>query len=207
MFVACGRRHVGFPAGQIDYLWRRLMKLSILTKRRHATAIICSLSVLPLLASTVSADDVAAAPFTMAVLAGEAYGTRVISGKYEQAIDRLTRGVARATGRFAEQTNLCVAYTKIADLTGAATACEAAVATVKERESLARRRSKRSAVALAYRSDLAVALSNRGVLLAVQGAVDEARASFEAAVALDVRTSRIAAGNLDRLAVMSEPGA
>lgn len=207
MFIACGRSHVGFPAGQIDYLWRRLMRLLTSTKGRYATAIMCTLSFFPLLPPAVSADDIAAAPFTMAVLTNEAYGTRVISGKYEQVIDRLTRGGARATDGFAEQTNLCVAYTKITDLTGAIAACEAAIAAVKEREFLARRRSKHSAVALAYRSDLAIALSNHGVLLAVQGAVDEARATFEAAIALDARASGIAARNLDRLTLMSGPGA
>lgn len=183
------------------------MKLSNATKRLYATALLFGLLAMPLLPPAASADEAAAAPFTMAVLTDEAYGARVMSGKYEKAIERLTRGGARSNSRFAEQNNLCVAFAKTTDLTNALAACEAAVAKVKERERLANNRPKRSFTARAYRSDLAIALSNYGVLLAVQGAIDEARASFEAAIALDAEASSIAAQNLDRLVWMSGPGA
>jgi tetratricopeptide (TPR) repeat protein len=176
------------------------------TKRHYAKAIVCGLLVTPLLGATASADEDAAAPFTMTVLTDEAYGAHVKSGKYEHAIAKLKQMDGRAINRFAEQNNLCVAYAKTTDLTNAVAACEAAIAEVKERETRASNRPKYSQVARAYRSDLAIALSNHGVLLAVQGAIDEARATFEAAMELKAGASRIASRNLDSLGKKNSSG-
>lgn len=117
-------------------------------------------------------------------------------------------GGRRSNYEFAEQTNLCVAYTKIRDVEKASTACDAAVAQMKEQEDRASRsRSERSAEVRAYRSDLAVALSNRGVLLAATGDAELARKDFRAAMALQTRVASIVEGNLQRLQQHGAPDA
>lgn len=139
-------------------------------------------------------------PFTMAVIIDGAHGTKVQVGNYEKAIDRITRGGSRTPRSFADQVNLCVAYAKTNDLQKANSACEAAIAEVRKQESrLARIRNERNQELRAYRSDLALALSNRGVLMAVAGDKERAKQAFLAAIDLQTKDSRIFENNLKRV--------
>jgi len=157
-----------------------------------------------LLAATVSTAALAKSaevrPFTMAVILDAAHGKKVTSGRYEQAIDRLTRQGTRGSTRFEDQVNLCVAYAKTSEIDKASTACDAAIARVKQRgERALRHRSDRSLAARAYKADLALALSNRGVLKAATGDSELARKDFLDAMELQTDLTPIIENNLERL--------
>ena len=144
------------------------------------------------------AEDAPTTPFTMTVFSDQAYGKKVVSGKYGQVIKKITAGGHRARDKFASNNNLCVAYAKNRDIDKAVVACDAAIAQIRKRE---HRISKipRSAEALVYRSNLAVALSNRGVLRAVSGDIELAEADFRAAINLQTDQASIFESNLVRL--------
>lgn len=154
----------------------------------------------------VTAEETAAAAYTMAVIKNEAYGRQVTAGKYEHAIDKITRGGVRAKDRFADHVNLCVAYTKTKNIKSANRSCNAALAGLKKQEDRAMR-SKKSPLYGAYTRDLAVALSNRGVLFAVSGDRARAKESFAAALELQTSLSQIAKRNLERLEQSALPDA
>ncbi len=154
----------------------------------------------------VTAEETAAATYTMAVIKNEAYGRQVTAGKYDQAIEKITRGGVRAKDRFANHVNLCVAYTKTKDIESANLSCNAALAGLKKQEDRSTR-SKKSAVYGAYERDLALALSNRGVLFAVSGDTKRARESFAAAIELQTGLSHLAKNNLERLERSALPDA
>lgn len=176
------------------------MKKSIETKPQHKPAALAALIIATAISAPAFAHEPEVKPLTMAVIKNVAYGAKVNSGKYEQAIDRITRNGSRAPDSFAEQVNLCVAYTKIKEIEKASTACDAAIALAKARESrVAQMNSDRSPAVRASRSDLAVALSNRGVLLAATGDAELARKDFLTAINFRTDFSKTVAANLDRL--------
>lgn len=154
---------------------------------------------------TQAADNNAVTePFKMAVIIDEAYGRAVVSGKYEEAINKLTTVKRRARESFSDHVNLCVAYTKSSEIEKARIVCDAAVAHVRKQEAdVSRIKDHRSLEVLAYRANLSAALSNRGVLLAATGETALAREDFVAAMSFGTRYSRIAAANLDRLEELS----
>jgi len=157
-----------------------------------------------LIAATASMPALAhedrAVPFTMAVIIDSAHGSKVQVGNYEQAIERITRSGSRTPKSFADQVNLCVAYAKMNDIQKANSACEAAIAKVRKLDSrMARIRNARNQEVLAYRSDLALALSNRGVLMAVAGDKERAKQDFLAAIDLQTRNTWIYENNLKRV--------
>ena len=141
----------------------------------------------------------------MTVIINDAHGSKVQSGNYERAIDRITRHGRRVPDRYADQVNLCVAYTKTKEIQKASNVCEAAIASVKQRERLALNSPKTSSKARAYRTDLAIALSNRGVLRAATGDKDLAKQDFLTALELDTMLTSIVEGNLERLERDSTP--
>ena len=150
--------------------------------------------------SPASAHDSEETPFAMAVIKNDAFGSKVTSGKYEQAISRITRNGRRTPTSFAAQVNLCVAYVKTKSIDKAKSACDAAIAEAKEHESrVANFSRKRSPEALAYRTDLALALSNRGVLMAATGNYDVAERDFRTAIELETSLTAFVANNLERL--------
>ncbi|MDJ0792672.1 MAG: hypothetical protein QNI98_00405 [Woeseiaceae bacterium] len=167
------------------------------TKRYRRVLSAVALAILAPVATL--ADDQSAMPFQMGVVEDQAYGRSIQSGKYELAIGKLTRPGRFSRGAFPSQNNLCVAYVKTSNLEKAAAACNAAVNESKAREKRATKKSPRSTESRAYRSDLAVALSNRGVLRAVSGDASNARADFHAALELDTRYATFATNNLQRL--------
>lgn len=145
-----------------------------------------------LLASLVACAPLAAQEadpvYTMTVIVDTAHGGKIVAGKYQQAIERITSR-KRGADAYAEQTNLCVAYTKTGELDKAKTACEAALATVLDN------RSPRRSYPGSARGDgvdsyyLALALSNLGVLHAAEGSPDIARKTFQEALDLDTGLS------------------
>ncbi len=180
------------------------MKTSTDVKTTHAFAIACTL--LLGFSMPATAGETPAAAYTMAVIKDEAHGRRVTAGKYQQAIDRITRGGTRVTDRFADQVNLCVAYAKTRDIDNANASCNAALAGLKRQEAYATR-SKKSPLYGSYKRDLAMALSNRGVLFAVSGDTQRAKESFAAAIELQTSVSHIAENNLERLQQSALPEA
>lgn len=133
--------------------------------------------------------------FTMAVFEDQAYGKNVMSGKYDRAINRLS---TRQT-QFESQTNLCVALAKSKNLGAAMAACQSAIIALQRQEQNYERRVRHGSVSAdAFDSNLSIALSNQGVLLAIAGNYDEARENF--ATALELKQNVAAAQqNMRRL--------
>ena len=188
------------------------MKTSHRMKRKYASAALGVVAVSAVLTAPASAHDVSATdaqakPYTMTVIIDDAQGGKVQSGQYERAIDRLTRNGRHTPSRYADQVNLCVAYTKAKELQKAGDVCEAAIANAKQRERVVSKRARNSTAARANRADLAIALSNRGVLMAATGDKELAKQDFLAAIELDTKLTSIAESNLERLARESEPAA
>lgn len=176
------------------------MKKSFEMKTKYKYAVLGTLLITATLSAPVSAESALSSQFTMGVISNDAYGIAVKKGKYGQAIERITKSGKRLSGSFADQINLCVAYTKSYEIEKASAACDAAIAQVKKQESrVSRITSKRNPEVRAYRANLALALSNRGVLLAATGDAGRAEQDFYAAIALQTRLTSIIESNLERL--------
>jgi Flp pilus assembly protein TadD len=124
--------------------------------------------------------------YTMTAITNASYGERVTRGEYEYAIEKITAPDYNKKGSFESAVNLCVAYTKIGALESAQLNCDAAISKVRERMkgSSAFMLSQLPGYSSPER-DLAVALSNRGVLRAVSGDLELARQDFAEAVKLE----------------------
>ncbi len=151
-----------------------------------AFAVLACAGLVAMSGSATAADNKGA--YSMAVIIDAAEGKAVRKGKYDQAIARLTEEKRyRRNERFARSTNLCVAYTKTGELEKAEFACEQAVMLHADNSVDSER-------------NHALALSNRGVLRAVKGDVELARADFEAATEI-YRFVRFTKDNLARVAM------
>ncbi|MDJ0699386.1 MAG: hypothetical protein QNJ07_05975 [Woeseiaceae bacterium] len=160
------------------------MKHGVASQIRYAVLAFAGLVVM---SGSASAEDNKSA-YSMAVIIDAAEGRDVRKGKYEQAIAKLTEAKRNRTDdEFARSTNLCVAYTKTGELEKAEIACDQAVMLYADNRFEPER----------YR---ALALSNRGVLRAVKGDVELARADFEAATEI-YRLGRFTKDNLARVAM------
>ncbi len=138
----------------------------------------------PMLAASAQAHDVATAPvsssYQMAAIIDRARGNTVVAGDYGEAIEHLGR---KNIKRFEASTNLCVAYTMIGDLKKADSECAAALELSKSS---------------AARRDVAIALSNLGVVKAVSGDISGARQDFSRALEINIDL-RQASDNLELL--------
>lgn len=182
------------------------MKHSITAKIRHAPLVLGATLIASMLTVQAQADEQPDTPLTMIVLKDTAYGTSIALGNYQRAISKLTASVKGGRDKFATYNNLCVAYAKSKDLTSALEACDAALAVVKKRDISTKARNRGYDQRYAqYQADLAVALSNRGVLLAVDGKDAAAAQAFEDALNLDTRYSSNIEGNLSRLETKALP--
>lgn len=137
--------------------------------------------------------------YEMSVFSDAAYGTKILAGKYKQAIGKIS---SKTSSRYELQrkTNLCVAYTKSGAIELAESACEAAVVAarvIKAQKSSAMMRDASRETRDRY---VAIALSNRGVVNAVKGDLEMARKDFDAALELSSELSSVHA-NLERLEV------
>ncbi|MEJ2127602.1 MAG: hypothetical protein P8X81_02015 [Woeseiaceae bacterium] len=163
-----------------------------MSKRNHfngtgaGAKMLCGLSIA--LACAPAWSDSNNVKYTMTVLRDTAYGSKIMEQKYEQAIDKIKQRPGRYDA-FSKGTNLCVAYTKSGELDLAEEACEAAVAAARTAKLKQSRSAFSDPVNETRVRNLAVALSNRGVLRAVNGQSEEARDDFNAALALDTRLS------------------
>lgn len=137
-----------------------------------------------ILSTSVQAHELAAespaSRYKMAAVIDRARGNVVLAGNYEKAIEVLD---SKSGKRFASSTNLCVAYTMTGDLEKADIECDAAL-TLSEGS--------------AVRRDIAVALSNHGVVKAVRGDVKGAEQDFTRALEIDHKL-REASDNLQIL--------
>ncbi len=167
------------------------MKTSIRIALRNAAATAA------LLGAGVSHAD--APSFTMTVFEDAAHGSKVVAGRYDSAIERLTRAPVRFGNDVEGLTNLCVAYTKSGKLDKAVDACESAVTLLEasDRE-LPTKANARGYAQRQYATELAIALSNRGVLRVAQGQEELAAKDFEKAAELEAGVSAPAI-NLARL--------
>ncbi len=176
------------------------MKQSHWTTPKHAIAVASALLAIVTAPATATSAEIDETPYVMAVVSNDAHGRRVTSGRYEQAIQRITHGGQRTRAKFADQNNLCVAYAKTVEMEKAVAACDSAVEQVRKRAKRAMRSTDPfGARKQAFKNDLSMALSNRGVLRAVVGQTDLARQDFVAAIELQSRVSYVAEKNLDRL--------
>lgn len=138
-----------------------------------------------LMASPTFADQPEGA-YRMMVVSNKALGQVLLDGDYREALDKLAVLKDRPYG-FALSNNLCVAYVNIGKADRARAACERAV---RRSRSMPRR-------------DQAIALSNRGVVRALNGDIDGAMLDFRSAIRLrrDLDEPR---ENLSRLVSASE---
>ncbi len=152
-----------------------------------------------LLATTAVAHE-ESPKYTMTIIKNVSYSQKVARGDYDEAIEKLTARKYRGRETYASKTNLCVAYTKSGDLDNAQVACNAALDQIRARKD----RSLKVGflpeyTASGYRAYLALALSNRGVLHAVNGDEEQARSDFMEALELEAGLSapRINLARLD----------
>lgn len=169
------------------------MKDKFEMKSRRRSAALAALLFAGTISANADAHQPEVQPYAMAVISNAAYGAKVESGRYEQAIDRITRNGSRMPDRFSEQVNLCVAYTKTRNIAKAGAACDAAIAKATELPD-----SRQND------ADLALALSNRGVLMAVKGEHELAKRDFRGAIDLRTKLTSIATNNLERLGSKAE---
>ena len=121
-----------------------------------------------------------AAPFEMSVILDRAHGELVQKGEYRDAILQISHGDRRLP--FAANNNLCVAQTKLDDFEQAELSCDIAVQLAEFAVGHGQRQD------VDYVTELAIALSNRGVLRAMTGNPAEAERDFRRAVNLDPNT-------------------
>lgn len=122
--------------------------------------------------------------YTLNAISDTAQGEKILAGNYQEAIEKIDPDPRRARDRFFSATNLCVAHILSRDLDGAAPYCDSAIA---EYENAISVRPNGLALSIGKRAQqryLSIALSNRGVLHAMRGEEDRARADFEKAIGL-----------------------
>lgn len=139
-------------------------------------------------AKDTAADDSSKSRYQMAAVVDRARGTTVLAGNYERAIEVLS---GKSAKRFASSTNLCVAYTMTGELQKADIECGAALELSQGK---------------AAERDMAIALSNLGVLKAVSGDLSGAQEDFTRALEMN-RKIRQASDNLEILREAHASGA
>ena len=162
--------------------------------------VLCALSLAA--ACTPALSDTGKANYDMAFFTDSAQGSMILSGKYEMAIQKITTKVHRDDSLHVK-TNLCVAYTKAGDIEAAEAACEAAVTAAKNFRKVRRSGFAVETPAQARARFMAIALSNRGVLNAVKGDFEAARADFDAALTQQARVPSIRT-NLEKLDIVEK---
>ncbi|MFT6010303.1 MAG: tetratricopeptide (TPR) repeat protein [Candidatus Azotimanducaceae bacterium] len=150
-------------------------------RNKAKTAKSVSLIIITAMTAIFAANNVLAnedaLPLQMVVVVDQAKGKAVLKGHYENAVAYLTK---KDADYFAQSTNLCVAYTKLQEFDQATISCDKAV----ELGGLKAEKSNRSNQRTRNR-EFALALSNKGVLLAISGKTEGAAREFERAIALD----------------------
>ena len=137
--------------------------------------------------------------YVMTVYSDTRHGSAVLEGSPDDVISKLMRDHDDNPKYLADLISLCVAYTRTKQIDRAVEACDYAIAAADKEA----RRLERSSPFSGYRTreadtGRAIALTNRGVLHAVSGQSDQARAMFEQALGLKSREAS-AATNLSLL--------
>lgn len=144
----------------------------------------------------VAAPSVAGEQYRMSVISDSAYGVSILRGKYQKAIARLS--MVDISDELFDNINLCVALTKSGQLEEAIRICEAAVDAAHK---LTPTRSSGVLTGLEKQRRnryIAITLSNRGVVRALQGNIELARKDFLDALEAN-RYASDARANLARL--------
>ena len=169
-------------------------------KRRNAKRLAGSALVL---AAALASGNASAHPehpaYTVGVIIDAAKGRTILAEKYESAISKLQQKEVAGLEAFFVANNLCVAYLKSGRSEKAAATCDTAVSTMESYIESPRARSDNSVESIAYRRYLAIALSNRGVALVMNGSTTRAREDFLAALELrpDAREPEMNLARLD----------
>ncbi len=148
----------------------KLVSNKLLT--RSALALVTTFSVL----STQA--DAEPSAYAMSVLVDSAGGKAVLRGDYDRVIADLAASTPISGTNFAAHTSLCVAYTKSGDFSNAENACNTAVAVTKKAIEGPRSHGLEGFSKRSLRRDLALALSNRGVLRVFTGVTELAEQDF-----------------------------
>ena len=162
--------------------------------------IMCALSLA--VACTPAWSDTGKPSYEMAFFSDSDHGGRIESGRYEQAIEKINAKPGSGVALHAK-TNLCVAYTKSGNIEAASIACEEAVVAAKTFRKIRRSEHAFETPAQMRARYLAITLSNRGVLKAVMGDLEAARADFDAALAQEARLSSVQI-NIEKLETAAE---
>ena len=138
-------------------------------------------------------------PYTVGVIVDAAKGRTILAEKYESAISKLQEKETAGLEAFFVANNLCVAYLKTGDPEKAVESCNTAVNTIESYFETPRARFGDSGKTITYRRYLAIALSNRGVVLVMNGSTEQAREDFLAALELrsDAREPEMNLARLD----------
>ncbi len=138
----------------------------------------------------------------MTVYSDMAHGETILDGSTAGAIEKL----ARKRTTFETQVNLCVALAHERMLDKAVPVCDAAIALSKKQADRLRRSNEFGRWSKQIgNTGAAIALTNRGVLYAIEGNREQARALFEQAIGLGSREES-AALNLNRLNAKADAG-
>lgn len=145
--------------------------------------------------------------YSVKAISDAAYGRYILAGEYEAAINELEQADAEGLEAFYVANNLCVAYLKTGELSEAKESCDTAIEEIET--VLETRESSRLLYPMSpshRRGFLAIALANRGVVQAMDGNDELARADFIAAMGvrsrLDQPESNLA--HLTQVAALSE---
>lgn len=158
-------------------------------------ALLFSCLLLPGTANAQSSKPV----FGMAVFLSSHYGAEIESGQIDTAISALESELAPSDATYIRSNNLCVAYIKARNLAKATSACDEAVLQVqKASEAQAAEKYTPREKRISLREDMAVALSNQGVVLALNGDTEQAENLFRKSIEL-VRRNKMVQTNLKRL--------
>jgi len=142
------------------------------------------------------ADEAVTQGYVMTVYSDLAYGQKVLDGAETKAIRKLSRNGEAKVKYLEGQTNLCVAYTKTKQVGKATVACDSAIeSSLAKARRLGRTKEFGRQSAQVANTGRAIALTNRGVLHALAGEHEEARAKFELAIELQ-STEQSAKSNL-----------
>ena len=152
------------------------------TKRRTGTIgkVTAAIALLAIGITAAQAHEVQT-KFEMTVIQDAAFGSKIVSGRLADAIERIESRNVRPGLKFFAKNNLCVAYTMSGELEKAMTECNAAIELVQSRMKYLD-----DIDSVIYARYTAMALSNRGVLQAMRGATDLARSDFEEASKIPV---------------------
>lgn len=142
--------------------------------------------------------------FTISFISDAAQGRILSHEKYAAAIERLQRTRVGGINGFFAANNLCVAYLKTGDLDSAEKTCTKAVDQIQSIRRSNKRTGYHAFIGNNYDTLRAIALSNRGVLYAVNDELDMARDAFNAALDIEsgIRQPKI---NLARLTEIANP--